>query len=702
MKRIFTFLFVVIFFGVTSINAQVETCQGSSPNPSTQTKGSKSWTAQFVHPITNSASAGCETDGTNFYVAQWNGTTIWKFDMNGTQVSSFSISGVSGLRDLAFDGTYFYGGNNTNVIYKMDFYSTPPSLVQTINIVPGGKEVRNICYEPDSNALWVGGWATDLSLVNMSGNVIRTIPAATHGLQSIYGTAYDTVSPGGPYIWAIDAITSGVPADIWQINATTGVQTGTVHNISDIGTTIGGGLWIHPDIVPGTVTLGGLIQGQAIFGYDLASTIPMNRDLEMVKLNTPNNFEMVNNVINISGEIENGGLDVVTSFDIHYSINGGTVYTQNKTGLNLAYGGTYNFTHSDTWTPTVIGSYEVKVWTSNVNGQPDENPANDTITKFVSVVDNWVEKKLLHEVFTSSTCPPCLPGNQTVQTILDANPNKWTCVKYQMNWPGNGDPYYTAEGGVRKTYYGVSGVPNMELNGEWNDNPNSYDQSIFDQFYNVPAYMEIDAVHEITGQNIEVEVDITPHADFTAGLKLHIAVVENTTYNNVGSNGETEFHYVMMKMVPDANGTSVGPFTNGTPVTFLKTASLAGTNIEEMTDLSVVVFVQNHASWEVYQSAWSVEGTVGIDETEESSITAIYPNPASSDVFVKYNITKNSDVNVSVHNMLGETVYSSGTVSKQSGDHKAKLDLNGLSDGVYFLKLQTDNKTYTQKLIISK
>ncbi|MEZ5197672.1 MAG: hypothetical protein R2764_15170 [Bacteroidales bacterium] len=32
-----------------------------------------------------------------------------------------------------------------------------------------------------------------------------------------------------------------------------------------------------------------------------------------------------------------------------------------------------------------------------------------------------------------------------------------TLVKYQMNWPGVGDPYYT-EGGAERNYYGVSWV----------------------------------------------------------------------------------------------------------------------------------------------------------------------------------------------------------------------------------------------------
>lgn len=232
------------------------------------------WQVQANHSIVGdiSGSAGGETDGTYYYVAKWSGDTIAKYNMSGTLLSKFTISGVTGLRDLAYDGTYFYGGKNTNLIYKMNFNSTPPALVSTITC-PSTFTIRNICYQPDSNAFWVGGWATDLSLVNMSGTVLRTISSSAHGLTSTYGTAYDTVSAGGPYIWAINA-NSSANTTLTQLNAYSGLPTGLTHDctidVCSIGE-LGGGLWIQPNIVANTVTLGGVIQGVKIFGYNLAT-----------------------------------------------------------------------------------------------------------------------------------------------------------------------------------------------------------------------------------------------------------------------------------------------------------------------------------------------------------------------------------------------------------------------------------------------
>jgi hypothetical protein len=62
----------------------------------------------------------------------------------------------------------------------------------------------------------------------------------------------------------------------------------------------------------------------------------------------------------------------------------------------------------------------------------------------------------------------------------------------------------------------------------------------------------------------------------------------------------------MMKMVPDANGTS-SDFVDREPVTYVQSVDLNGTNIEEWDDLGVVVIVQDYASTAVYQSEYSIE-----------------------------------------------------------------------------------------------
>ncbi len=62
------------------------------------------------------------------------------------------------------------------------------------------------------------------------------------------------------------------------------------------------------------------------------------------------------------------------------------------------------------------------------------------------------------------------------------NPGEYSLIKYQMNWPGNGDPYYTEEGGVRRDYYGVSSVPDLYINSDHHFPAIDFTQEVFDEY----------------------------------------------------------------------------------------------------------------------------------------------------------------------------------------------------------------------------
>lgn len=97
-----------------------------------------------------------------------------------------------------------------------------------------------------------------------------------------------------------------------------------------------------------------------------------------------------------------------------------------------------------------------------------------------------------------------------------------------MSWPSTGDPYYTAEGGVRRTYYGVNSIPMMFVDGGWGGNAASYTDALYDQFAAKPAFMEIKGNVSLTWKNkITANIDITPVANFSStNMKLFATIVE--------------------------------------------------------------------------------------------------------------------------------------------------------------------------------
>ena len=306
----------------------------------------------------------------------------------------------------------------------------------------------------------------------------------------------------------------------------------------------------------------------------------------------------------------------------------------------------------------------------------------------------------IHEVFTSSTCGPCYSGNISIQSILDANPNKFTLIKYQMNWPGVGDPYYTTEGGYRRGLYGVNSVPSLFVDGH-NYNVGSYNQTQFNNNYNKPVYLEISATHSIIGKTVEVIVTLNPLQDFSGTKnKVFIAIVENKTTGNKMYNGETEFYSVMKKMLPKAIGRPLGNLTNGTPVSFTESYTFPSVNtVEEFYDLSVVVWAQNTTTKEVYQSAWSFK-TAGINNNNNpnNGIISLFPNPVSSSAFVKYIVNNNQDVEINIYNILGEKVYTDKKGVLQNGIHTSEINCENLENGFYILKLTIGNTVFLDKL----
>ena len=296
------------------------------------------------------------------------------------------------------------------------------------------------------------------------------------------------------------------------------------------------------------------------------------------------------------------GTTTVTSVEATYEVEGMEPVTETFT-VNVASLGTatLNFT-----TPTLLtpGSYNVNYSINLVNGQADDDPSNNMLSKTVSVAVSSAERKPMIEHFSSSTCGPCVQPNTLMHNFCNNNDGRYTYTKYQMNWPGNGDPYYTEEGGVRRDYYGVNAVPMAFLDSESLNFNNVQNQ--FNQHAEITAFMDIKGSFSVEGNTITVLADIMPYID--ANARVYVSVNEKETHGNVGSNGETVFHHIFMKMLPNAEGTTVD-FVSGELQHLELTQDMSGTHVEEMSDLEVSIWVQDYSTQEIFNSRYAYEYT---------------------------------------------------------------------------------------------
>jgi hypothetical protein len=386
--------------------------------------------------------------------------------------------------------------------------------------------------------------------------------------------------------------------------------------------------------------------------------IPLNLDAGLTAIDVP---DLVIGQHQVTGTAMNYGSTAINALEISWQLNDGLVHTTNFTGLNLTTSMEYDFV-SDQPINVDPGNYLLKVWVSGVNGQAgDDNPDNDMLQKNISVLDEPIQRVPMFEEFTSSTCPPCATFNNTVMNpFFNQYQHDITLVKYQMNWPGAGDPYYTAEGGVRRSYYGVNAVPSMFIEGanvatNWTAVFNAYQNAM-----NQQAFMEISAQHIIEGDDITVNAIIKPYVNAT-NVRVHIVVIEQTTYGNVGTNGETSFKHVMMKMLPNANGTAAN-LSVGSHFVLNYSHDMSGTFVEDMDDLRVVVFVQA-GDKSIFQSAYTervssfvVPGDANCDElinVQDIVVTIQYITGSNPQPFCFDNADVNADGFINVQDVVG-------------------------------------------------
>lgn len=93
--------------------------------------------------------------------------------------------------------------------------------------------------------------------------------------------------------------------------------------------------------------------------------------------------------------------------------------------------------------------------------------------------------------------------------------------------------------------------------------------------------------------------------------------------------------------------------------------------------------------------------SVGIKENLLlSNDILITPNPVTEKAIITFSLKKSSNVSLSILNTIGEEVGSRYTYQNLMGRQSLTLDLDNLSKGIYFVKIQAEGEIATEKIII--
>jgi len=605
-----------------------------------------------------------------------------------------------------------------SVVWEENFDTWPPT---NLTISSGAQSTVT-----DANAKWHdASGAAEIQYVDasmedewMTSSAI-TLPSGTVKLR------FDWL---GSYYWHVDPNDG---ADVSVKVSTDGGSNWTDVWIDDDQAMIeaAGGPWPYDNFVQYTATVDiSAYAGQSVmiafqylgddgaqWKFDNISIFDLDPiDAELVSINFPN-YVLPNTDVDIKGTVKNNGADAITSFDVDYSINGGaSVGTFSVTGINVAYGETYDFTHNIAFNQSTEAVYTIEVTVSNVNGGTDATPANNIKSKDIEVNSAIVPRTVLIEQFTTEQCPNCPPVLGYMEGIYD---NDTSCLMLthhagyytdfltiqlhsdMLDFFNDGGNTYAPGGMVDRSYTAGGSDPGPVF---WDGNPYGGDKITEREgtasFVNVNICGSYDqTTREFTGKVYGNFTD-----DYTdMGTALFVSEDHIAQQNQASAPAGFEHRYTARAAVSDRLGDVItGSTTAGSTYEKEYTTTMdAGWAYD---NLYLVAFVAHMNASDVNDreiaNATQVKLSdipacqVGISTIENSSIN-IFPNPSTGLVNVKG--AENSTIEIL--NSLGQVILTVNNASNMES-----VNLSTYNEGTYIVRVITNNNITVKKINIVK
>lgn len=455
-------------------------------------------------------------------------------------------------------------------------------------------------------------------------------------------------------------------------------------------------------------------------------------------------YALVNQPIVLKSRIKNEGYQNISNVQLAYSIQGISYNSQSfslNNSLTPLASTTLAFTNSITINSS--GMYQVKIWINQVNGQTDQNYFNDTISYFLSVINNSVSPKILVEQLIDVSMPDA-PANQDTLNNLKQDTNIIVVQIHQQ------DSMQCNVSGMHTKYFSViENKPVAMINRKYYSTQN---KNYF--FVNELRKKTEEAKSDVSPCNINIsninadtilrtiqfDVNTKFYQNANGKYRVDVYVAENNVYGNPADTSMNGFNQLSSYyFTPYSNYFQEGYFSgianafvlnayqykhqfvlntslNGifgdasvipdSPVInsiYTKTYTITIPNSinnvfrYNFNNLYLIAFVYEHDT--LVENRKILNATimkvnnnaeiVGIYEPSIQNFNVIiYPNPAQQILYIKGNM---NEINGKIFNLLGEEVLSF---------HSNKIDVSMLSEGLYLLKF--DRLNGVKKIIIQR
>jgi hypothetical protein len=205
----------------------------------------------------------------------------------------------------------------------------------------------------------------------------------------------------------------------------------------------------------------------------------------------------------------------------------------------------------------------------------------------------------------------------------------------------------------------------------------------------------INIFSSLIGEVLQVEAEVLALQPVpTSELTVHILAVESHVGTVSGKNGETDFYSVVKTMMPDAGGTTLYKSWQIAEYQYIvHTWNLE--HVYDRNELKVVAFIQDEQTREIYQATIdSISLQTAVEEVPGGADMGttgfiLYPEPASSLAYIRFNEALDQDVQLEIFNNLGSLVQ---TELLMEGDVLREIPVMDLPDGLYTVRLTGENR----------
>lgn len=312
----------------------------------------------------------------------------------------------------------------------------------------------------------------------------------------------------------------------------------------------------------------------------------------------------------ISGTLQNIGLENITSFEISWQIEEGNISTYLVDSVNIATFETYMFKHQNFWLPAK-GKHFLKVWISQLNGTDLSITEMVLWEQVIQASKSLANRTVLVEAFTNASCSICaLAETEMAITALSALP-KIAPIFYHVPYPGPDLLYEQSKSSVdgRLSIYPPVGTPTIIVEGRESYTPATlFTAQKARELQQRPAFFSLgikDKLIVVDSLQInDIEVSVLPHITVNSNdsLGIFVAIIERELLFDVppGLNNSVHFFFTLRDLLPSGLGFPIENLQENEYKTIRFRYEVP--NYADKNLLRTVVFIQNYETKEVYQS----------------------------------------------------------------------------------------------------